>query len=158
MSRATLLLALAALATGPLFPAPAGADAAVSSVPHPAGVPVPTVWTEPPVAVRAAAAALRDACVAWSRRIPLPPASTDLSAPRRGEPAEAVACDAALDPFGHKIEPMVLGALFAAAVAGAALGTYATAAALLRLLRGGVRRTATAARELRPRRRQGWQE
>lgn len=158
MFRPTLLLALATLATGPMLPAPARADAPVPSAPHPAGVPEPTVWTEPPEAVRAAAAALRDACAAWPRQVPLPPASTDPSAPRRGEPAEAVACDAALDPFGHKIEPMVLGALFAATVAGAALGTYATAAALLRLLRGGVRRTASAARGLRPRHRQGWQE
>ena len=157
MFRPTLLLALAALATGPLLLTLARADTPAPPVPHPAGVPVPTLWTEPPEAVRAAAAALRDACAAWPRQIPLPPASTDPSALRRGEPAEAVACDAALDPFGHKIEPMVLGALFAAAVAGAALGTYATAAALLRLLRGGVRRTATATQELRPRR-QGWQE
>lgn len=156
MPRPTTLLTLAALAAGPLLPPTTARADAPTPPPARALPPPPTAWAEPPEAVRATSAALRDACMAWPRQAPLPP-DADASVFRRGKPAEAVVCDAALDPFGHTTEPMVWGGLFAAAAAGTALGTYAGVAALFRLLRSGSRRMAGAVWDLRARRR-GWQE
>ena len=91
------------------------------------------VWTEPSEAVRAAAGAFRNACAGWQQRVEAVPQS-DPASPFVPEPVEAEACDAMLDPHSQHLVYMGYGALAASGLLGAAAGTCATVAMLLRLL------------------------
>lgn len=157
MSRSTISLTLAALAAGNLaLPASAGADAASAPTPSPHQPPLPFVWTEPPEAVRSAAAALRTSCAAWPMHVnrasdkaePLPP---------RGEPAEARACRSVLDADDGRSGWMLIGGVLGAVGAGVAVAVYYVMAALFRLVGFGLVNAWRAAQARWSRRRHGWQ-
>ena len=61
-------LILAALSVAACFPSAAAAQAEQK----PASIPAWVVWTEPPEAVKADAAALRTACATWTQKAPRP--------------------------------------------------------------------------------------
>lgn len=158
MSCRGIVLPLAVLLAGPLLlPLPARADG-----PAPAGgtrppLPMPASWSVPSEAVRDAAAALHDACAAWPRQVAaaLEPSTPPLA---RDEPAEATLCEAVLDPADHQMLLMLWGGLLALLGVGVAVGAYATAAGLFRLLGFALERAAHVIWDKLPRRQRGWHE
>ena len=96
-----ILAAALAAASFPLTPpasATASADTPVPALPRAAPEPLPR-WGRPPEAVRNAQAALRDACAAWPKLIPLgsePPAARLAQADQQ----YVSGCNLVLDPEG----------------------------------------------------------
>lgn len=134
----------------PLLLPVVGRAASPAPAPSRVDVPVPTVWTEPPEAVSAAAVALRGACAGWSPRVPRPP-EEGVSRPRLGEPPEAAICETALDPLGRADTGWgpATGAALAAACIGLAHAAFAAARGLLGLPRRALRRAVARRRGVR---------
>lgn len=111
--------------------------------------------TETPEQVRTAAAALRGACSAWRQFVDVDPPSIP-AAPLVLKPAEAETCDMIADPHGDHLMYMGFGGLIAAGLLGAAAGTRATVAMLLRMLADGLGRMLDAIRDRRSGLRRNW--
>ncbi len=137
MSFTRTRLSLAVVACGVLLSVSGSVQADAVAPPAQARLPLPARWTEAPEAVRSAAAALRGACTAWLQTIDVDPTSVPTT-PYVPKPAEAENCDMIRDPQSDHFMYMGFGAVAAASLLGAAVGTYATVAMLLRLLAGGV--------------------
>ena len=153
-------LALTVLLAGPvLLPALVRADtpAPATAVRPALPTPVLMVWTDPPEAVRAAAATLRAACEAWPKHA-IPPAGADGSLAPRGEPPEARTCGSVLDPDEDRTAWMLLGGALGAGAAGLAVAAYAVASLLFRLAGTGLRRFAELVRDRWQDHRPRWQE
>lgn len=148
-------LSLAVVACGVLLSVSGSVQADAVVPPAQARLPLPARWTEAPEAVRSAAAALRGACTAWLQTVDVDPSSTPTTA-YVPKPAEAESCDMIRDPQADHFMYMGFGALAAASLLGAAVGTYAMVATLLRLLAGGVVTMLDAVRNRRSSHRQNW--
>lgn len=144
MSRpfAPLVLAAAlAAASLPLMPpasAATSADTPVPALPRSAPEPLPR-WGRPPEAVRNAAAALRDACAAWPKLVPLgsePPAAPLTQADQQ----YVSSCNLALDPEGTGQLSLLQGGALGAAAAGIAAVAFKLAQFLVFGLGGAASR------------------
>lgn len=121
-------------------------DAAVHAERAPAAgtlpiLPVPTMWTDPPEAVRTAAAALRTACADWQQERPIP-ANRSRAEAVHLRPAELTVCEAAHDPDEVHTMQMTSYAVFAVAGFGLAEATFVTVMSLPRMLVSGLSRVA----------------
>ncbi len=162
MSRplAPLILAAAlAVASLPLMPpasAAVSADTPAAALPRAAPEPIPR-WGRPPEAVRNAVAALRDACAAWPKLVPL---ASEPSVPlATGEDQQYVSsCHLALDPEGSSQSLLLQGGALGATAAGIAAVVFKVAKLLLFGLGGAASRGLTALRDRRRCRLDGWPE
>ena len=155
MSYTRTRLKLAVVACGVLLSASGSVQADPAAPPAQARLPLPARWTETPEAVHTAAAALRGACTAWLQTVDVDPSPISTT-PYVPKPAEAESCEMIRDPQGDHFMYMGFGALAAAALLGAAVGTYATVATLLRLLASGVVTMLDAVRDRRSSHRRSW--
>ena len=129
------LLALAALAAS----APLSVPAPVWAGPSP-GQPAPEftpprpgltpTWSHPPEAVRAAVAALHDACAAWPKQT-LPAAEPPSSPPAEADQPYVESCSLALDPGGVARLSLLQGRALGAMAAGLAFVAFQAAKLLL---------------------------
>jgi len=169
MSRNTTRLMLAAVTVAPVLlsgtswavPPETAEPAPVLNRP----VPTPTsppVWGHSTEAVRTAYAAVRDACAAWPKQVPL---ASDPSIALSGEADEPYVsiCKLALDPRGFAEVSLLKGLAFGAAAAGVAVVAFQIAKLVLFVLGRVVRRGLDALRrglevlwDRRPPRLGGW--
>lgn len=157
MFRTLMSLTRAALVVGNLaLPASAYADGPSASAPSPNQPPLPFVWTEPPEAVRSAAAALRTSCAAWPMYVNRASDKAE-PLPLRGEPAEARACRSVLDADDGRTEWVLIGGALGAVGAGVAVTAYFVSTTLLRLVGLSLVNAWRAAQARWSRRRHGWQ-
>lgn len=136
---------LAALSVAGCFLTAAHARAEQKQPSVPAGL----IWTEPPEAVKAAAAALRTACTAWTRLVPrpdVPNPADDL----RVQPVEVIVCQAAIDPEAVRLAQETSYVVLAAAVVGLALASFVAVVFVLRFIAMWVRFGAEAASDTWP--------
>ena len=135
MSCKPALLALAALAAAtPLsVPAPVWAEPSPGqpapglAPPRPGSIPT---WSHPPEAVRAAVAALHDACAAWPKQT-LPAAEPPSSPPAEADQPYVESCSLALDPGGFAQLSLLQGGALGAIAAGLAFVAFQAAKLLL---------------------------
>ncbi len=138
-------LILAALSVAACFPSAAAAQAEQK----PASIPAWVVWTEPPEAVKADAAALRTACATWTQKAPRPDI-LNLADVQRGQPAEVIVCEAATNPEAVRLAQETSYVVLAAAVVGLALASFVSVVFVLRFLAMWVRFGAEAAGDTWP--------
>jgi len=144
------VLFVAALAGGFVLSAGAGVHAEHAPVAGPLPVPpASTMWTDPPEAVRTAAAALRAACADWQQERPLPanPSPAEAVHPR---PSEVTVCEVARDPDEARTMQVTSYVVLAVAGVGLAGATFVTVMSLLRMLVLGISRVAAASWEAWP--------
>ena len=115
----------------------------------PPSIPVGLIWTEPPEAVKAAAAALRTACTAWTQDVPRPDILNPADA-QRGQPAEVIVCQAATNPEAVRLAQETSYVVLAAAVVGLALASFVAVVFVLRFIAMWVRFGAEAASDTWP--------
>ena len=121
MSRpfAPFIVAAALAAFWPLMPpAAASADTPAAASPSAAPEPMPR-WGRPPEAVRNAAAALRDACAAWPKLVPLASEPSVLMTAEEDQPYVS-SCHLALNPEGVSQSLLLQGGALGATAAGIA--------------------------------------
>ena len=160
MTRKRIAVSLVAfVAAAPLLPSPvAWASPSADSSAPPRAVPNPMpVWGHPPEAVRNAQAALRDACAAWPKQVPL---ASEPSAPLGVEEDQPYvsSCHLALDPEGSNRDALLLGGLLGATAAGIAAAVFKVAKLLLFGLGKAASRGLNALWDRRRRRLDGWPE
>ena len=150
---------VAFLAAAPLLPSPAaGASPSADTSALPRAVPKPMpVWSHPPEAVRNAQAALRDACAAWPKVVPL---ASEPSVPLVAEEDQqyASSCHLALDLAGFNQGLLLQGIWLGAIAAGIAAVVFKVAKLLLLGLGEVANRTLNALWDRRRRRLDGWPE
>ena len=133
MTRKRIVASLAAsVAATPLLPLPAvsASPSADHSAFPPAGpVPAPR-WGQPPEAVRAAVAALHDACATWPKQTP-PAAELPSSPPVEADQPYVESCSLALDPGGFAQLSLLQGGALGAIAAGLAFVAFKAAKLLL---------------------------
>lgn len=154
----TLAAALAAASLPLTLPASAAAsaDTPVPALPHTGPEPLPR-WGRPPEAVRNAQAALRDACAAWPKLVPLgsePPAAL----PAQADQQYVSSCNLVLDPEGTGQLSLLQGGALGAAAAGIAAVAFKLAKFLVFGLGGAAGRGLTGLWDRRRRRLDGWPE
>lgn len=135
MSCKPALLALAALAAAaplsvpaPVWAGPSSSQLAPEFTPPRPGSP-PT-WSHPPEAVRAAVAALHDACAAWPKET-LPAAEPPSSPSAEADQPYVESCSLALDPGGFAQLSLLQGGALGAIAAGLAFVAFQAAKLLL---------------------------
>jgi len=144
------ILFVAVLAGGFVLSLGAAAHAERAPVAGPLPVPpAPTMWTDPPEAVRTAATALRAACADWQQERPLPanPSPTEAIHLR---PSEVTVCEVARDPDEARTMQVTSYVVLAVAGVGLAGATFVTVMFLLRMLVLGISRVAVASWEAWP--------
>ncbi len=152
-----ILAAALAVASWPLMPpAAASADTPAATSPSAAPEPMPR-WSRPPEAVRNAVAALRDACAAWPKLVPLASESSVPLAAEEDQPY-ASSCHLALDPKGASQSLLPQGGALGATAAGIAAVAFKVAKLVLFGLGGAASRGLNALRDRRRRRVDGWPE
>jgi len=154
-----ILAAALAAASLPLMPpasAAASADTPAAALPRAAPEPMPK-WGRPPEAVRNAVAALRDACAAWPKLVPLASERSVLLAAEEDQQYVS-SCHLALDPEGSSQSLLLQGGALGAAAAGIAAVVFKVAKLLLLGLSGAASRGLTALWDRRRRRLNGWPE
>ena len=142
---------VASVAAAPLLPSTA-AWATPPVVPKPMAV-----WGHPPEAVRNAQAALRDACAAWPKVVPL---TSEPSVPLVAEEDQqyASSCRLALDLAGFNQGLLLQGIWLGAIAAGIAAVVFKVAKLLLFGLGEAASRGLNALWDRRRRRLDGWPE
>ena len=161
MSRpfAPLILA-AALATAslPLMPPASAAVSADTPAALPRAAPeaMPR-WGRPPEAVRNAQAALRDACAAWPKLVPLGSEPPTALLTQADQPYVS-SCNLLLDPEGTGQFSLLQGGALGAAAAGIAAVAFKLAKLLVFGLGGAAGRGLTGLWDRRRRRLDGWPE
>lgn len=154
-----ILAAALASASLPLMPpasAAASADTPAAALPSAAPEPMPR-WGRPPKAVRNAVAALRDACAAWPKLVPLASGPSVLMTAEEDQPYVS-SCHLALDPESDSQSLLLQGGALGATAAGIAAVAFKIAKIVLFGLGGAASRGLNALRDRRRRRVDGWPE
>ena len=149
-------LAAASLPFTPPASAAPSADTPVPALPRTGPEPLPR-WGRPPEAVRDAHAALRDACEAWPKLVPLasePPAAV----PTQADQQYVSSCNLVLDPEGTGQLSLLQGGALGAAAAGIAAVAFKLAKFLVFGLGEAAGRGLTGLWDRRRRRLDGWPE
>lgn len=146
MTRKHIAFSLAAFsAAAPLLPLPA-VSASSADQPAPTRPVADAKWGRPPEAVRNAQAALRDACAAWPKQVPLASEPSVLPATEEDQPYVS-SCHLALDPEGSSQSLLLQGGALGAAAAGIAAVVFKVARLLLFGLGGAASRGLNALRD-----------
>lgn len=160
MTRKRIAASLVAfVAAAPLLPSPAvSASPSTDHLAFPPAGPMPAPrWGHPPEAVRNAQAALRDACAAWPKVVPL---ALEPSVPLVAEEDQqyASSCHLALDLAGFNQGLLLQGIWLGAIAAGIAAVVFKVAKLLLFGLGEAAIRGLNALWDRRRRRLDGWPE
>jgi len=152
-----IVAAALAAASWPLMPtASASASADTPAVASPSAAPEPMPrWGRPPEAVRNSVAALRDACAAWPKLVPLASEPSVLMTAEADQPYVS-SCHLALDPEGASQSLLLQGGALGATAAGIAVAMFKFAKIVLFGLGGAAGRGLSALWDRRRRRVDGW--